>query len=171
MTAKKERTFLMCKKCGKKFTQRFAYRNEKYCSKECWSVRGDYREKSCIGCGKIGLGKWGKYYCSRSCAHKQVGEKAQAFKSSANYSAIHKWIRSHFGKPETCLYCETKGKRMHWANIDHKYSRNRNDWISLCAKCHSWFDKKDPHYCGVILARWEQFTGQTAVLVEEPNHG
>ena len=25
----------------------------------------------------------------------------------------------------------------------------------------------DPHYCDVIIARWEKFTGQTATLVEE----
>ena len=24
----------------------------------------------------------------------------------------------------------------------------------------------DPHYCDVIIARWEKFTGQTATLVE-----
>jgi DNA modification methylase len=29
----------------------------------------------------------------------------------------------------------------------------------------------DPHYCDVILARWEKFTGKTALMAEENQHG
>jgi hypothetical protein len=154
-----------CQTCEIKFQRKYEYRIEKYCSKECWSNRGSYRRKTCIGCGKIGLGKWSKIYCSRQCAHKQTEGKANAYKGKkAGYSAIHKWVTAHFGKPQICFHCGTKGKRMHWSNIDHKYTRERNDWIELCAKCHAWFDKGDPHYCSVILKRWEDFTGKTAIL-------
>jgi DNA modification methylase len=27
----------------------------------------------------------------------------------------------------------------------------------------------DPHYCDVIIARWEKYTGKTAIKVEEHN--
>lgn len=145
-----------CAKCGIVFLPKgeHAGRIAKYCSKTCWSARGAYRDKKCIGCGKIGLGKWSKQYCSRACAHRQVEESASAFKGDkAGYSAIHKWVAAHFGKPTVCLCCETRGSRMHWANIDHKYSRMRSDWIQLCASCHAYFDKGNPLYRSVILTR------------------
>lgn len=55
-------------------------------------------------------------------------------------------VDSFLGSGSTLIACEKTGRKCYGMEID-------------------------PHYCGVILARWEQFTGQTAVLVEEPNHG
>lgn len=63
----------------------------------------------------------------------------------AQYCSKHSWVNRTFGKPSTCEHCDVSGlsgHNIHWANIDHKYSRNRKDWIRLCAKCHSVFDKK-----------------------------
>jgi hypothetical protein len=155
---------LKCKKCGKLFVKKHKNRDEKYCSKECWSIRGTHHEMKCIGCGKVGLVRSTHKFCSRECAHKQRGELAQNFKGeAADYSAIHKWIRANYGKPEKCLYCKTQGKRMHWANIDHKYTRNINDWIPLCAQCHSWFDNGNEKCVSVVLKRWQDFTGKQAV--------
>jgi len=164
MTEQKPAT-LNCPVCRNDFQQKYRYREEKYCSKACWSERGSYRNKICAGCGKVGIAKRGKKYCTRECAHKQIKEKASAFKENAGYSAIHKWINAHFGKPVKCICCGLKGKKMHWANIDHKYSRERDDWVELCAKCHAWFDRGDPHYCDVIIKRWEDFTGEKAVKI------
>lgn len=170
MTPKALRKKIKCEKCHKNFIQKYPSRVEKYCSRLCWSVRGNRHEKACVGCGKLGLTRSENSFCSRECAHKQTGDLAQAFKGKkAGYSAVHKWITANFGRPEKCLYCEEKGKRMHWANIDHKYNRRREDWIPLCAKCHCWFDKGDPHYCSVIIERWQKFTGKEAVKLEPIN--
>ena len=176
MAAKKhglnvERT---CAKCKAVFVPQgeHAGRIAKYCSKACWSTRGAYRNTECRGCGKIGLGKWGKQYCSRACAHRQVEENAPAFKGDkASYSAIHKWVTANFGKPVVCLCCETKEARMHWANIDHKYRRARSDWVPLCASCHAYFDHGNPHYCDIVISRWEDFTGKTATRAENTDGG
>lgn len=63
----------------------------------------------------------------------------------ASYYAIHIWVSNHFGKAyeHPCTFCEKRGNshQMHWANLDHKYSRDKKDWIVLCAKCHANYDR------------------------------
>lgn len=61
----------------------------------------------------------------------------------AGYVAIHAWIKRHKGSTKVCEHCnkeKTIPRSIQWANIDHKYSRNLEDWISLCAKCHKKHD-------------------------------
>jgi hypothetical protein len=62
----------------------------------------------------------------------------------AKYVAKHMWIASKLGKPCTCEFCgrtNLKGRQIHWANKDHTYKRDLEDWIRLCVKCHSNYDK------------------------------
>ena len=64
------------------------------------------------------------------------------------YFALHNWIRKYFGRPKECYNCGKKGEKnkgvwsIHWANKDGKYTKNREDWIPLCAKCHRDHDTK-----------------------------
>jgi hypothetical protein len=61
------------------------------------------------------------------------------------YEALHRWVSSHKGKPKVCEHCgvvETNNYKIHWANKSHKYFRDLNDWLRLCAKCHKKYDKK-----------------------------
>lgn len=59
------------------------------------------------------------------------------------YMGLHMWIKSICGTPRKCEFCGTeKAKRYDWANKDHKYRRNLDDWIRLCYKCHYEYDKK-----------------------------
>ena len=63
---------------------------------------------------------------------------------NASYSAIHKWIRKYKGKPQKCEFCgkeKTTPRSIHWANKDHKYSRNRDDWMMACLPCHAKYDQ------------------------------
>jgi len=74
-----------------------------------------------------------------------TGEKNPRWKGEkAKYSAIHMWVKHHKGKPEICFKCGKKhdGKKgsVHWANIDHKYKRNLDDYIALCPTCHKRHD-------------------------------
>lgn len=65
-----------------------------------------------------------------------VGEKVK-------YRGIHMWITRKKGKPLRCEFCgkeKTTPRSIHWANVDHKYSRNLRDYLSLCVKCHSWYN-------------------------------
>lgn len=63
-----------------------------------------------------------------------------------NYGNIHYWVRNKLGNPKVCKICGTKKGRIEWANIDHKYSLNINDYVSMCKKCHTKYDY-DNHLC------------------------
>ena len=64
------------------------------------------------------------------------------------YQAIHGWVRRYKGYAKKCECCGKIGKKINnkwsveWANIDHKYKRNLEDYIALCHKCHSQYDRK-----------------------------
>lgn len=73
---------------------------------------------------------------------KEVTEKIEV-RSSA-YVAIHQWVVREKGRPSKCEHCGTeKAKRFDWANTDHKYKRDLDDYIRLCVKCHRSYDKEN----------------------------
>ena len=74
----------------------------------------------------------------------QTGENNFAWKgNNATKRGKHKWIDLQKGKPMKCEICgTTTAKRYDWANIDHKYSRNLEDYIRMCRKCHFAYDLK-----------------------------
>lgn len=65
---------------------------------------------------------------------------------NATYSALHHWIKKWKGNPQQCSICGKNGKKngrnwsIHWANIDHSYKRNFDDFIPLCGNCHTKYD-------------------------------
>lgn len=62
----------------------------------------------------------------------------------AGYRAIHTWIERRLGRPKKCEICgidKLTGRQIHWSNISHFYKREENDWIRLCVKCHSNYDR------------------------------
>lgn len=78
---------------------------------------------------------------------------------NVSYNGLHKWLQRNFGRPDKCIECKKPGVfvgkirktwNIQWANINQKYdSRDRKDYIGLCAKCHKIFDKdkeKRVHY-------------------------
>lgn len=71
-----------------------------------------------------------------------IGERHHNWKGeNAGYYPKHTWVRWWKGDPEICEFCGVKAEeigtiKMHWANIDHKYRRNLDDYISLCVNCH-----------------------------------
>ena len=56
--------------------------------------------------------------------------------------AIHDWVVSHKGKAieYQCKHCNKQAK--HWANKDHLYKRNLDDFMALCVSCHRKYDYK-----------------------------
>lgn len=75
---------------------------------------------------------------------------------SKDIQCIHKWVKYHKGTPQICEKCKkTNEVRYEWANKDHRYKRNLNDYIRLCSKCHRKNDLKFLNYkhickmCGI----------------------
>jgi len=64
---------------------------------------------------------------------------------NVGYSGLHAWVRKHKGKPQECVYCgkESWISKLEWANIDHKYKRDLDDFIPLCTECHRNYDYKN----------------------------
>lgn len=120
-------------------------RLQKYCSKKCWSIRST-RFIECGYCGNTvkTSSSENKQYCNMQCRDKgykyKTGEQAGAWKGDkASYSAIHKWVASHYKKSTTCNHCGTTGL-IDWANISGEYHRERDDWLNLCRPCHFKYD-------------------------------
>lgn len=68
-------------------------------------------------------------------------EKHHSWKGdNIGYWGIHRWLRTNFGpaKEYQCEHCEKQASD--WANKDHKYKRDRNDYIPLCRGCHLKYD-------------------------------
>lgn len=75
---------------------------------------------------------------------QNANEKNSMWKGdNVGYCGIHRWVQRHKGKPKICEHCgATKEERkLHWANKDHNYSRNLDDYIALCVPCHRKHDK------------------------------
>jgi hypothetical protein len=81
--------------------------------------------------------KKGKKYphTSREGSHNWKGDKV-------GYLGLHNWIFQNWGsaKKHLCEICSLPA--YDWANKNHKYKRNRNDWMTLCRKCHHHYDEE-----------------------------
>lgn len=75
---------------------------------------------------------------------KVSDEKNYAWKGEkVSYRGLHQWIRRKKGKPTKCCFCgkeDVRPRFIQWANIDGKYRRNLDDYISLCGTCHKLKD-------------------------------
>lgn len=75
-------------------------------------------------------------------------EKHWAWKGNdVGYFGLHRWLYKHLGQPEYCEHCGKIGEKrngvwnIQWANLSGYYKRERTDWLWLCAKCHSAYDR------------------------------
>uniref|UniRef100_A0A6H1ZJQ3 Nuclease associated modular domain-containing protein n=1 Tax=viral metagenome TaxID=1070528 RepID=A0A6H1ZJQ3_9ZZZZ len=99
---------------------------------------------------KMSVAKKGNKYSlgykhTKEMIEKVSEEKAHNWKGDdVGCAGVHTWIRKHKGNPKICKHCgiTSKNKRLHWANIDHKYLRKLDDYISLCVPCHIKYDVK-----------------------------
>lgn len=153
----------LCLICNSEFraVKDFKDRKQKYCSKKCWSIRGNRHSLKCEGCSKIGLNKYGKKYCSRDCAQKHIkNEKHGQWKGDlAGYSARHKIL----GKPNQCFNCRGNTPRVEWANVSGEYLRNKNDFIPLCSGCHRKFDRSKSFDSMSLIIKYALFTGNNKI--------
>jgi len=75
----------------------------------------------------------------------KIGTNNNAWKGNdVSYSGLHYWIKKYLSQPTKCEHCKKDGltgRKIGWANKDHKYKRNLVDWIRLCASCHKIYDR------------------------------
>ncbi len=76
----------------------------------------------------------------------KMGTKNNRWKGDkVSERAVHSWVEWNYGKPKTCEHCQKtnlSGRKINWANRDHKYKRDREDWMRLCVRCHCLHDMK-----------------------------
>lgn len=74
---------------------------------------------------------------------ERTGKNHHAWKEESEiaYSSMHDWVRNRKGKAskQKCFFCGKSA--MDWANADHQYKRNLDDYIPLCRACHIKYDK------------------------------
>lgn len=58
----------------------------------------------------------------------------------AGRSAIHKWLNKHWPLTGTCEECGATDCRTEYANDDHTWQRDRDDYRELCSRCHRYHD-------------------------------
>lgn len=74
---------------------------------------------------------------------KMTGEQHPLWKGEGvGYGALHRWVTLHKGAPSKCESCglEDKNRVYDWANVDHQYNRDLDDFIRLCRPCHRKHD-------------------------------
>ena len=130
----------VCNYCGKEFWNHKS-KQSKYCSNYCYykSKIGIKRSQYIID--KISKSKIGHKYSEKFKITRKKSGNPNWKGDNAAYSSIHCWVRKNFkdlGKCENCGHT----KFLAWANKDHKYSRNRKDWMRLCERCHQRYDYK-----------------------------
>lgn len=84
--------------------------------------------------GKGRTGTWNK--------GKRDEETSRWAGDEVGYSGVHLWLYRHYGKANHCegLNCKNISKVFQWANISHKYKRDKTDWMQLCRSCHASYD-------------------------------
>jgi len=76
----------------------------------------------------------------------QAGKEHQNWKGDeVGYQGVHIWIRKNKGTPKKCEECGTTNRKKwyEWANKDHTYKRNLEDWIRMCRGCHRKYDTRN----------------------------
>ncbi|MBU2062277.1 MAG: hypothetical protein KKH44_10575 [Bacteroidetes bacterium] len=140
--------FIECKVCNKSFKiQAWQLGKRKFCSKKCC-----YQGRECTQLFKKGHPdlvpkesrghtKETKRKISLSGIGKHSDEKAWNWKGDdVGYFALHHWVNRKWDKPVECECCGKTDGRLHWANENHTYKRNREDWSTLCPSCHKKWD-------------------------------
>jgi len=72
----------------------------------------------------------------------KLGEKNPNWKGEdVGYTGVHQWLYKKLGQPNYCEMCKKSNKKKyHWANKNHTYLRVVEDYMRLCANCHTKYD-------------------------------
>ena len=147
-----------CLTCKKEFKVSIYYVRKgggKFCSKKCYGVSklGKPTWNKNIKTGikpKNGFEKGQEPWNKGIEWEEKRGENNNNWKGdNVGKVALHLWVVYHKGKPTKCEHCGKdglSGYKIHWANTNHKYKRNLDDWLRLCVSCHRKYDIKNNGY-------------------------
>lgn len=126
----------ICNNCGKEFLAR---------PDKVKKGEGLYCSKNCVTISVHKRGKGRGYFQKGHKPFRKFRENHPLWKGvGASYESKHGFVSKNLGKArdKRCFYCGISGKdkRLEWANIDHKYSRNTGDYLPLCCSCHYHWD-------------------------------
>jgi len=143
-----------CLVCGNDFKTYLCRPKSKYCSRVCSDKVTLIKKGTRIGLAtefkkghKFWFGKKranikGNPETLKKSIYRQKNEKHPGWVGdSVGYSGLHSWLRRNFTKNE-CSFCHSN-KDLQWANKSHEYKRDISDWMCLCRKCHSIFDREN----------------------------
>jgi hypothetical protein len=136
-----KRKCVICNKTFYTYPCRIKIGIGKYCSRKCYEQN---RNKAFAKSGiKTRFKKGHKPSPNRQ---MPSGKEHRLWKGeNVGYRGLHYWLRRIKGIPQRCEHCgleRTTPKSIHWANIDHQYRRNPDDYIALCKSCHKLYDLK-----------------------------
>lgn len=128
-----------CFICGKiKFRSPSKVYKRSFCSRKCYSsIRDKELPKNGIKTRLTGKEKFDKVFPKNSEHHFWKGDKV-------SYRGLHQWVIREKGYATICSHCGKESfnhREIQWANVDHKYRRILDDYISLCKNCHILYDK------------------------------
>jgi len=141
---------VICVDCGK--TRLVTYSQE-------WNIKKEKCNNFCLSCAakngetvnNIGLKRASSETLSNAFkkSYKEgrkkvvmIGKDNPSWKEKGySYTALHQWVYRKKGKASKCISCGFEGK-CSWANIEHTYKREVDDFISLCYSCHKLLDNK-----------------------------
>lgn len=131
----------ICKLCNKTF---YVYPSRPkrgqgvYCSRKCLGNDFSVLRKNIPRSEEI------RNKIRKGCKGINIGSKNGRWKGDkAGYQSLHNWVWRHKGKPVKCEICGIT-RNLQWANKSGEYKRDLSDWFTLCQKCHTNFDKKNP---------------------------
>lgn len=129
------RTIINCKNCGSSKDLQNSRVNEdgNYCDMDCWLEWSRKNELGLFTVAKV----------------RHAGEDNYNWKGLyAGYSSIHKQIKRIKGPALVCVDCGKRridGYMIQWSNQDSLYSRDPEDYVERCVKCHGDYDKYLPY--------------------------
>jgi len=143
-SGKRERDTTLFKTCccGKQFKTsagRIASGRGKFCSSDC-KYKNMVRR---LGYKRVDKGINPSWFKPGhvSVATFPEGYRPANFKEEGFcYSTLHHWVKRHKGKAIKCERCGGS-KNVQWANKSWEYKRDVDDWIELCCRCHSRYDR------------------------------
>lgn len=158
----KDKSSKTCEQCGEIFFRKSYHSpkawNEtvKYCSAKCRAKSPKVRMKQSLS--HKGITTWNKgIECPEETKRKLIECWARKRNSARwkkmSYRGLHNRIVALYGKANLCEECgkSSEDTRIHWASINHTYTKNREDWIQLCAKCHAEMDSKNRNLLNIKI--------------------